>query len=68
MQSESISCKHHHCKCVIDATGDGLGKKFCSSYCEEAASATQPRDATCRCGHAVCLVPPGVPESAVGGG
>ena len=63
MQVDQNECRHKGCNCLAES-----GQQYCSSYCEQAAATEQPPGATCRCGHPECNVPPGVPESAVGGG
>ena len=43
---EQKKCAHEACQCIAPE-----GKKYCSTYCEDAKDITE---LTCECGHAGC--------------
>jgi hypothetical protein len=51
----SSKCTHQSCQCIVV---EGIGERFCSTYCEEATKRTAAR--SCQCNHGDCHGPSGI--------
>lgn len=60
MVTESLTCAHEPCACVVDATfaEEDLAeseRRFCGEYCYRASE--REEEETCACGHPACDSP-----------
>lgn len=51
IETKDIKCAHEHCLCKVSGE-----QRYCSAYCEAAATDVAAAPGRCECGHDDCAV------------